>query len=101
MSFGVGTALALIEVMRQSAKVISSDLVEIEGLVLPTSWDEMGTPSGFKISSPGELSYLIVDDNEGQKLRGLLRNYVRLLGRVQSSKNGELKIVVEQVLRHE
>ena len=87
--------------MRQIIGTSPSEYVEVEGLVLPASWDEVGKPWAFKISSPGELNYLIVDDVKGRKLKHLLRQYVRLFGRLEIGQDGEMKIAVDKVLQHE
>ena len=87
--------------MKKAKDVLTGDFIEVEGLVLPASWDDIGEPSEFKISSPGEQTYLIINNSNGRKLAQHLRQYIRVIGEVQVGINNEYSIDVRQIIQHE
>jgi hypothetical protein len=76
-------------------KPISSQTVEITGLVVPIQWDESGAATGLAISTYDETEYRVVMDDQGVKLLDLVQREVVAAGLLADSETGSPDLTVK------
>jgi hypothetical protein len=71
-------------------------LVEVQGLVIPTDWDQAGKVRTVAIASWDEKEYEVAEGEIARQLMSMLRQRVRVLGRITNPQGGKLIMDVEQ-----
>jgi len=76
--------------------------VTITGIVTPCDWDANGNVIAVAISATDEQEYVVDDDQQGQELRKLVYEQVRVTGCIRKDAKGNEFITIEQfqVLDH-
>ncbi len=64
------------------------DKIQLDGIIIPTAWQENGTPIAWGLSAVDEVIYQIDMENEaGRELKKLLKKKIKITG--QLTKKGQ------------
>jgi hypothetical protein len=73
-------------------------MINVNGIIIPVSWDANGNITGMAIATHKEEEYYIESDDKAAKLRSLLRQEVRITG-VVKSKDGNKIIKIKKLTK--
>lgn len=68
-----------------------NEMITIQGIIVPCAWDEKGTITAVTIDTFDERSFQVVDQGEGEGLKGFTRRRVEAWGLVDV--NQELPVL--------
>jgi hypothetical protein len=80
----------------RTRRSMDGSFIRIQGIVIPSGWDSAGNVTGLALCAAGEEEYLILNDENGQKLRNFLQETVEISGRLQESHGPVRRIAVLQ-----
>jgi hypothetical protein len=80
--------------VKKKMEDLDAPLVTVRGLVIPVSWDGEGNPCSTSIQSPGEIEYIVQQDQEGNKLLQLAGQEVEITGFLTKSMKDKKQISV-------
>jgi hypothetical protein len=75
-------------------------MVDVTGIVIPVDWDEQGNVIATGVSTYDEKLYHINPDKKGRQLALLIREAVRIRGKLAEVKGKEVLTVKAYTLVH-
>jgi hypothetical protein len=75
---------------------VAVDLCRLEGLVVPSSWDDRGGPLGVALLTDDEGEHFLAGTTAGQALLNCVHKRVCVFGRTETDGRGNRLFVAER-----
>ena len=74
---------------------------KIEGIIIPSSWDENGNIKGVSLHTSNETEYWVENSGVGRELLTHIHHKVEAIGKIRERLDGRMSISVRNYLRIE
>jgi hypothetical protein len=71
---------------------------KIEGIIIPSSWDEIGNIKGVSLHTPDEKEYRVEHGGVGRELLAHVHHRIKAAGKIRERIDGRLYISVRSYL---